>query len=276
MRRWLSARPTEPVRDRPRLCLAQAFGAAQGFRVEALQALLDDAERALAVSGEEPYADRRAAGECAGQRPRRRSRSCAPRSRGCAARQPAASYNQQALASQPHAQGPQPMRPIPPRHPSPADAHPGTRITHRDARRPGIPSRQARARTASRATPDQNRRICTRRGRNASQKPSRPESAVCNCLSWLRYARLSRYVTGERCYSSSRGSSCPPLGVTAGDRPFRDAASASLAMQDPGPLRLVAVRARHRRAGWRSAPRRGGRRRRGRRWAGRCRRRPPG
>ena len=103
-----------------------------------------------------------------------------------------------------------------------------------------------------------------------------PESAVCNCLSWLRYARLSRYVTGERCYSSSRGSSCPPLGVTAGDGPFRAAASASLAMPDPGPLRLAAVRAGHRRAGWRRARRRGGRRRRGRRWAGRCRRRPPG
>jgi LuxR family maltose regulon positive regulatory protein len=42
---------------RPRLCLAQAYGAAQGFQVEALEALLDDAERARAVSGDEPYAD---------------------------------------------------------------------------------------------------------------------------------------------------------------------------------------------------------------------------
>jgi LuxR family transcriptional regulator, maltose regulon positive regulatory protein len=55
LRRWLSALPAEPVRDRPRLCLAQAFGAAMGFQVEALEALLDDAERAFAVSGDEPY-----------------------------------------------------------------------------------------------------------------------------------------------------------------------------------------------------------------------------
>jgi LuxR family transcriptional regulator, maltose regulon positive regulatory protein len=55
LRRWLSALPTESVRDRPRLCLAQAYGAAQGFQVEALEALLDDAERAFAVSGDEPY-----------------------------------------------------------------------------------------------------------------------------------------------------------------------------------------------------------------------------
>src|SRR6266851_812753 len=55
LRRWLSALPAESVRDRPRLCLAQAYGAAQGFQVEALEALLDDAERAYAVSGGEPY-----------------------------------------------------------------------------------------------------------------------------------------------------------------------------------------------------------------------------
>src|SRR5215470_1399978 len=55
LRRWLSALPAESVRDRPRLCLAQAYGAAQAFRLEALEALLDDAERALAVSGDEPY-----------------------------------------------------------------------------------------------------------------------------------------------------------------------------------------------------------------------------
>ena len=54
LRRWLSALPAESVRDRPRLCLAQAFGAAQGFQVEELEALLDDAERAFAVSGDEP------------------------------------------------------------------------------------------------------------------------------------------------------------------------------------------------------------------------------
>ena len=55
LRRWLSALPAESVRDRPRLCLAQAYGAAQGFQLEALEALLDDAESAYAVSGDEPY-----------------------------------------------------------------------------------------------------------------------------------------------------------------------------------------------------------------------------
>jgi LuxR family maltose regulon positive regulatory protein len=55
LRRWLSALPPEAARDRPRLCLAQAYGAAMSFQVEALEALLDDAERALAVSGDEPY-----------------------------------------------------------------------------------------------------------------------------------------------------------------------------------------------------------------------------
>ncbi len=57
LRRWLSALPAESVRDRPRLCLAQAYGAAMGFRLEALEALLDDAEHALAASGDEPYED---------------------------------------------------------------------------------------------------------------------------------------------------------------------------------------------------------------------------
>ena len=57
LRRWLSALPPESVRARPRLCLAQAYGAAQGFQLEALEALLDDAERAVAVSGDEPYED---------------------------------------------------------------------------------------------------------------------------------------------------------------------------------------------------------------------------
>jgi LuxR family maltose regulon positive regulatory protein len=55
LRRWLSALPAESVRDRPRLCLAQAYRAAQGFQLEALEALLDDAERAFAVRGDEPY-----------------------------------------------------------------------------------------------------------------------------------------------------------------------------------------------------------------------------
>jgi len=55
LRRWLSALPAESVRARPRPCLAQAYGAAQGFQLEALEALVDDAERAYAVSGDEPY-----------------------------------------------------------------------------------------------------------------------------------------------------------------------------------------------------------------------------
>jgi len=55
LRRWLSALPADSVRDRPRLCLAQAYSAAQGFQVEALEGLLDDAERAYAVSGHQPY-----------------------------------------------------------------------------------------------------------------------------------------------------------------------------------------------------------------------------
>ena len=55
LRRWLSALPAESVRGRPRLSLAQAYRAAQGFQLEALEALLDDAERAFAVSGDEPY-----------------------------------------------------------------------------------------------------------------------------------------------------------------------------------------------------------------------------
>ncbi|HEX6526822.1 MAG TPA: LuxR C-terminal-related transcriptional regulator [Streptosporangiaceae bacterium] len=57
LRRWLSALPAESVRDRPRLCLAQAYAAAMGFQLEALEALLDDAERAYAVSGDQPYED---------------------------------------------------------------------------------------------------------------------------------------------------------------------------------------------------------------------------
>src|SRR5215469_2780218 len=55
LRRWLSALPAESVRDRPRLCLAQAYGAAQSFQLESLEVLLDDADRAFAVSGAEPY-----------------------------------------------------------------------------------------------------------------------------------------------------------------------------------------------------------------------------
>jgi LuxR family transcriptional regulator, maltose regulon positive regulatory protein len=54
LERWHSALPAESVRDRPRLFLARAYGAAMGLRVEALAALLDDAEHALALSGGEP------------------------------------------------------------------------------------------------------------------------------------------------------------------------------------------------------------------------------
>jgi LuxR family maltose regulon positive regulatory protein len=57
LRRWLSALPARAVRDRPRLGLAQAYGAAMGFQLEALEAQLDAAGRAFAVSGDEPYAD---------------------------------------------------------------------------------------------------------------------------------------------------------------------------------------------------------------------------
>ncbi|HEV2451584.1 MAG TPA: LuxR C-terminal-related transcriptional regulator [Streptosporangiaceae bacterium] len=55
LRRWLSALPAQAVRARPRLCLAQAYAAAQGFQLEALEALLDDAERAFAATDDEPY-----------------------------------------------------------------------------------------------------------------------------------------------------------------------------------------------------------------------------
>jgi LuxR family maltose regulon positive regulatory protein len=53
--RWLSALPAESVRDRQRLCLAQAYGAAMGFQLDALETLLDHAGRAHAAYGNEPY-----------------------------------------------------------------------------------------------------------------------------------------------------------------------------------------------------------------------------
>jgi len=55
LRRWLSALPAESVRARPRLCLAQAISAVVGRQVEAVEGLLDDAESAFAVTGDEPY-----------------------------------------------------------------------------------------------------------------------------------------------------------------------------------------------------------------------------
>src|SRR5262249_51226720 len=53
--RWLSALPTAAVRARPRLSLAQAASAVVGSRVEAVEPLLADAERAFAVCGDEPH-----------------------------------------------------------------------------------------------------------------------------------------------------------------------------------------------------------------------------
>jgi LuxR family maltose regulon positive regulatory protein len=79
LRRWLSALPTESVRGRPRLCLAQAYGAAQGFQTEALEALLDDAERAFAVSGDEPYENLAGRPVSVLANVPAGSRSCAPR-----------------------------------------------------------------------------------------------------------------------------------------------------------------------------------------------------
>jgi LuxR family transcriptional regulator, maltose regulon positive regulatory protein len=55
LRRWLELLPAEVVRSRPRLCLLQAFWALIGSQVEAVERLLDDAERAFADAGDEPY-----------------------------------------------------------------------------------------------------------------------------------------------------------------------------------------------------------------------------
>jgi LuxR family transcriptional regulator, maltose regulon positive regulatory protein len=54
LRRWLQALPAELVRSRPRLCLAQAYGAILSGRLEAAEPLVADAERALADSGDQP------------------------------------------------------------------------------------------------------------------------------------------------------------------------------------------------------------------------------
>jgi LuxR family maltose regulon positive regulatory protein len=55
VRRWLSALPAASVRSRPRLCLAQAVTAVVGGRLEAIEPLLADAERAFAATGDEPH-----------------------------------------------------------------------------------------------------------------------------------------------------------------------------------------------------------------------------
>src|SRR5262249_19826730 len=57
LRGWLWPLPAKAVGGRRGLRLDQAYGAAQGFQVEALGALLDDAEQAVTVSGDEPYQD---------------------------------------------------------------------------------------------------------------------------------------------------------------------------------------------------------------------------
>ncbi|HEV2256376.1 MAG TPA: LuxR C-terminal-related transcriptional regulator, partial [Streptosporangiaceae bacterium] len=54
LRRWLSTLPAEVLRARPRLCLAQAFNAVVSGQVEAIEPLLDHAERAFAGTGSQP------------------------------------------------------------------------------------------------------------------------------------------------------------------------------------------------------------------------------
>jgi LuxR family transcriptional regulator, maltose regulon positive regulatory protein len=53
--RWLAALPAESIRSRARLCLAQAITALTGGRLEAVESLLVDAERAFAATGDEPH-----------------------------------------------------------------------------------------------------------------------------------------------------------------------------------------------------------------------------
>jgi LuxR family transcriptional regulator, maltose regulon positive regulatory protein len=55
LRRWLSALPVASVRARARLCLAQTITAVVGSRLEVIEPLLADAERALAATGDEPH-----------------------------------------------------------------------------------------------------------------------------------------------------------------------------------------------------------------------------
>jgi LuxR family maltose regulon positive regulatory protein len=55
LRRRLQALPAEVVRSRPRLCLAQAWWALLGGRLEAVEPLAADAEGAFAAVAEEPY-----------------------------------------------------------------------------------------------------------------------------------------------------------------------------------------------------------------------------
>ena len=55
LRRWLSALPAAAVRGRARLCLAQAIIATVGGRLDGVEPLLADAERAFAATGDEPH-----------------------------------------------------------------------------------------------------------------------------------------------------------------------------------------------------------------------------
>ena len=50
-RRWLERLPGDVLRSRPRLCLARAYQAMAGGRLDELEQQLDDAERAVAVDG---------------------------------------------------------------------------------------------------------------------------------------------------------------------------------------------------------------------------------
>src|SRR5215468_3572410 len=53
--RWLSALPAALVRARPRLCLAQTLASIAGGRLEEVEPLVADAERAFAAAGDEPH-----------------------------------------------------------------------------------------------------------------------------------------------------------------------------------------------------------------------------
>src|SRR5262249_41771522 len=55
LERWLSVLPAESIRARPRLCLAQAIAAIVSGRLEAVEPLVADAERAFAAAGDEPH-----------------------------------------------------------------------------------------------------------------------------------------------------------------------------------------------------------------------------
>ena len=71
LQRWLSALPDDLARSRPRLLLAQAQLAIASGRVEAMEPLLDEAERAAPAAAGEPFEPtarpgRQHAGECPG------------------------------------------------------------------------------------------------------------------------------------------------------------------------------------------------------------------